>query len=79
MATSKVKRANDFRFRTLPVDTQLDSIRKSGLYYCDGVITQSGGSRRWGMLIVIGDETYSNGNVKQIYTPNAENHLMTRY
>ena len=64
------------RFRVLPTDTDLNNIKTSGLYYCNGVLNSPKGSsaRSWGQLIVID----GNSETKQIWTPNGQNLVYMR-
>ena len=65
------------RFETLPRDTDLNSFKKSGLFYCDGVINGPGsGNRQWGMMLEI---TNSNGtNLWQLFALNSSNAIRVR-
>lgn len=78
MASSKINCSSEFRFSTIPRDTVLDSVKTTGLYYCDGVYWDSSDlTHRYGMLIVVGKSDGT--DVRQLYLPDGTNYIVGRY
>ena len=75
MATSTIKA--DIGFRNLETNTDLNDVKSTGLFFCNGVKNSpTGSSLAWGFIISIADSNLA--NVKQIWMPNSAEQLFTR-